>query len=147
MTAITKMFLSSSYSLSKNSHPHCVVFKIGPAVITSAAAESLHPSLRRGCLPTPCDEGVTESRSLTDTGDSGIPRHVLRSTGSNMAAASIKKMRSCSTGDRILTLNQVLSHFPAPPFNRSRNITHCVCLCVCVGTVLHVLLRDCKLLH
>lgn len=42
------------------------------------------------------------------------------------------KMRSFSKGDRIVTLIQVWSHFPAPPYNRSRNITHSLCLFVCL---------------
>lgn len=134
MTAITKMFLSSSYSLSKNSRLHCVAFKIGQAPIRSAAAESLrwihHCAVFAWWLLSPilCNNGVTESylTTVAGTGDSGIPQHCVELHCLQHGFPQLKM------GDRILTLNQVWSNFPAPPYNHSRNITHSLCVYVCL---------------
>lgn len=141
MTAITKMFLSSSYSLSKNSHPRCVVFKIGCALIRSAAAEEsllwIHHCAvfaERLWSPTLCKNRVTESKStaVADTGDSGIPRHrvVLHSVHHGFPQFRneiiFKGRRDSNFKPGLVPL------FPAPPYNHTRNITHSLCVCVCV---------------
>lgn len=53
MTAITKMFLSSSYSLSKNSHPCCVVFKMGYVLIEVLQRNPCPGSIKRRAISGP----------------------------------------------------------------------------------------------
>lgn len=55
---------------------------------TPCAGSITAPCLPGDSLPTLCNKGVTESQliTVTHTGDSGIPRHVLHTTVSNMAS-------------------------------------------------------------
>lgn len=163
MTAITKMFLPSSYSLTKNSHLCCIVhtvrsvqssakkFLLGSTNIIwltdSQAPEGSHGVTRWHHVASLFAKSLAKSyhsvcmRLLSCVREMlGCPATVLCFKVSITLSLNLE-MRSFSWGNMILTLNQVWSTVSRSTLNHTRNITHSPCLrtlCVSVCARVHV---------